>query len=244
MKVRDVMSREVTTVPPETPLRDVARLLSEHRISGVPVVDEAGTCVGVVSEADLLPKELGRPRRPRGLDWLTGGAYDREELRRRAARTAGEAMSSPAITIEADRPVREAANAMVDRRVNRLPVTEHGELSGIVTRADLVRAYLRMDDEIAGTVREEILRHTMWLDPDRLDVHVSEGTVRLGGNVDRRSTSRIIGKLVALVEGVVEVRNGLTWEFDDVDIEPPTLREREPGAASVSARERPAEQHR
>lgn len=237
MRVSDVMTRTLIGVPPEMPLRDVARLLSEHRISGVPVIDE-GACIGVVSEADLLVKQLGRSvSRRLPIEWIIGEHHDPAELRRRAATTAREAMTSPAVTIAEDRPVREAAALMVDRNVNRLPVTRDGRVIGIITRSDLVRGYLRLDAEILRIVREEILRGTMWIDPDGLDITVREGAVYLAGSVDRRSTARIIEKLVGLVDGVSQVISSLGWEFDDTRVGPAGESEPEPGAASVSRRE-------
>jgi CBS domain-containing protein len=245
MKVSDVMTRDPISVTDEMPLREVARILSEHQISGVPVVDDEGGCIGVVSEADLLIKQLGRPMSRRlPIEWIIGERHDPAELRRRAALTAGQAMSSPAVTISPDRPIREAAATMVDRKVNRLPVMDDGRLVGIVTRADLVRSYLRLDEEVLRVVRDEIVRHTMWLDPNALDISVREGVVTIGGSVDRRSTARILEKLIGLVDGVSGVSSTLTWELDDREAQPAGEGEREPGAASVTHREHPQPMHR
>ena len=244
MKVRDVMTREVTTVPPEMRLRDLAHILSERRISGVPVVDRDGAVIGVVSEADLLVKQLSRPvSRRLPLEWILGERHDPDELRRRAATVVEEAMSSPAITIEADRPLREAAALMVDRNVNRLPVIEDGRLVGIVSRADLVHAYLRLDDDIATAVADRVMRETMWLDPGAFEIDVREGVVRIGGSVDRRTTAGIIERLIGITDGVVEVQSALTWEWDDTLVEPAEA-DRERGAASVVARDEPQPIHR
>ena len=245
MKIADVMTRDVLSVAPETPLREVARLLSERRISGVPVVDEAGACVGILSEADLLPKQLSRgPSRRLPLEWILGERTDPEELRRRSATTAAQAMSAPAVTIAPDRPLREAAALDHERGVNRLPVVSEGALVGIVTRADLVRAYLRLDDEIGREVREQVLRKTMWLDPTRFSIEVSDGRVRIGGQVDRRSTARIIERLIGVVDGVTEVASSIGWAFDDSHLDLPLETEREPGAASIAARGTPRPIHR
>ena len=236
MNVADVMTRDVVHVAPQAPLREVAHLLSERRISGVPVVDEAGTCVGVVSEADLLPKQLSRrPSHRLPLEWLLGDGRDPYEQRRRAATSAAQAMSSPAVTIAPDRPLREAASLMVERKVTRLPVVSDGAVVGILTRADLVRAYLGLDEEIRRTVREHILRKTMWLEPTRFTVDVDDGRVRISGHVDRRSTARIITRLIGQVDGVTEVTSGIGWDFDDSHIGPPLETEPEPGAASIAA---------
>jgi CBS domain-containing protein len=238
MKVRDVMTSEVVSVVPAMRLKDLARLLLDRRISGAPVVDEAGDIVGVISETDLLAKEVGRPlSRRTPLDWIFGERPNPSEQRRREATTVEQAMSAPAMTVEADRPLREAAAIMVDRAVNRLPVIEKGRLVGIITRADLVRAYVRRDEEVLRTVRDDVVRRTMWLDPDDLLVKVRDGVVRIAGTVDRRSTATILEKLIRLVEGVDEVSNSLTWGFDDQVPTPASIAEPEPGAASLLARE-------
>jgi CBS domain-containing protein len=232
-------------VSADAPLRDVAALLHEHAISGVPVVDADGAPIGIVSEADLLVKQVGRPVSQRlPIEWFLGAERDPEEARRRAAVTAGQAMSAPAVTIGPDRPLREAAATMVDRKVNRLPVVVDGKLAGIVTRADLVGAYLRQDEEIARAVREDVLRDTMWLDPSKYEVEVREGVVRIAGAVDRRSTAGIIERLIGLTEGVAKVDSQLRWQMDDSTFEPVGESEGEPGAASVTARERPRPIHR
>ena len=151
--VRDVMTRSVVSVPLVAPLKEVARALVEHRISGVPVVDVDGTVLGVVSEADFLVKEQGPDEiHYRRLARLIGTPRtSRTQLEKLEAITAHEAMTSPAVTIGSGRPIREAAALMTSRRVNRLPVVDDGELVGIVSRGDLVRAYVRTDDELAAT---------------------------------------------------------------------------------------------
>jgi hypothetical protein len=206
-------------------------------------VDETGACIGVVSEGDLLAK-VSQPMSRRPLDWIFGERRDPAEARRRAATTAAEAMSSPAVTIDGDRPLRGAAALMVDRDVNRLPVVADGKLVGIVSRADLVRAYLRLDDEILAAVRDDVLRRTMWLDPSDFDVSVRDGAVRVTGQVDRRSTARIIERLIGLVDGVMHVESGIGWDSDDSHLEPTAETESEPGAASLTSRERPQPLHR
>lgn len=244
MKVIDVMTPHPVTATPEMHLRDLARILTDRQISGVPVVDGASV-VGVISEADLLVKELSRPLKRRlALEWLIGERDDPDELRRRAATVVREAMSVPAITISPDRPIREAATIMVDRRVNRLPVVEGGRLVGIVSRADLVKAYLRHDEDVRTAVRERVLRETMWLDPDRFTVDVREGVVHIAGTVDRRSTAGIVERLIGITDGVVELQSELRWEADDTELHPVGSGETEPGAASVTAREHPQPMHR
>ncbi len=216
MRVENVMTRDVVTVRPETPLKEVAALLAERRISGVPVCDPPGHVVGVVSEADILVKEEGFPPGPRrSLAWLFGD--ESADSTKTAARTAGEAMTTPAITVEPIRPTSEVARIMIDRGVNRLPVVLHGELLGIVTRADLVRAFARTDAEIRGEIVEDVLVRSLWIEPDRIAVTVGDGLVKVGGEVERRSEAAILAAYVRRVPGVVDVDvSQLRWRDDDL----------------------------
>lgn len=213
MRVEHLMSRDVVTVSPETPLKEVAKILGDRRISGLPVCDGEGRVVGVVSETDIVRREQGLPpRRSTVLEWLSG----RAETPRRAARTAGEAMTTPAVTIGAGRAVAEAARLMVEREVNRLPVVDRGELVGILTRADLVRAFRRSDEEIEREISEDVLLHTLWIAPARLGIAVDEGEVTLTGKLETRTEAELAAAYVGRVPGVVEVHDELTWQFDDL----------------------------
>lgn len=215
MKVKDVMTREVVAVGSEAPLRDVAALLAEHGISGLPVIDEEGRVLGVVSEADILVKE--RASEPAGgrFGWLLDRDRAMEFDWKLAARTAGEAMSAPAIVIDADRPLARAAALMLDDQVNRLPVLENGRLVGIVTRTDLLRAFVRSDEEIAREIRDEVLVRTLWLSPETVEVGVAGGEVTLRGEVETRTEAELVRAFVQSVPGVVSVDSALAWRVDD-----------------------------
>jgi CBS domain-containing protein len=216
MNVRDLMTTEVLTVSPDTPLKDAAALLAEHGISGLPVCDADGCVLGIVSEGDILFKERG-PREPRGgaLAWLVDGSRFQESAKE-AARTAGEAMTAPALTIAPERPAAAAARLMLDHGVHRLPVVRDGALVGIVTRADLVRAFTRGDAEIALEIREDVLRRALWLEPDALDVSVEGGDVVLTGEIEARSDAEVLTKLVQRIPGVVSVRSNVLYRIDDL----------------------------
>jgi CBS domain-containing protein len=222
LTIRDVMTSAVITVRPETPLKEVARLLIDNGISGVPVIDDRGAVLGVVSEADFLVKEQGALEvRHRRLAVLLGESTEtRHQLGVVAARTAGEAMTSPAITIAARRPIREGAAVMTREHVNRLPVVEDDRLVGIVTRADLVRAYLRSDEELVETIRKDVLLGILWLDPAGFDVTVTNGEAKIRGGAERRSTAEIIEETVRMVPGIVAVDAQISWAIDDRDIKP------------------------
>ncbi|HSW41435.1 MAG TPA: CBS domain-containing protein [Patescibacteria group bacterium] len=220
MKVGEVMTRNVAFVRPETPLKDVAAMMVDRGISGVPVVDANGAVLGVVSEADFVIKERGVVAgRGRLLGRIFGkSSRARAELAKIEATTAGEAMTSPALTVRAGDTLQQAAEQMAGRRVNRLPVVEEGRLVGIVTRADVVRAYLRPDAELERLVREEVLAKTaLSMELDAFAVTVTGGVVRLAGRVDRRSLAETIVEVTHALGGIVGVESSLTWEIDDVD---------------------------
>ena len=211
MRIQDLMTTNVVTVGAATPLKDAAALLAEHRISGVPVVDEDGHVLGVLSEGDILFKETGPPERPSLLERLLAVpsiAFDPKL----EARTAGEAMSAPPVTVGPRRPVTEAATTMIEARVNRLPVVDdERRLIGIVTRADLVRAFIRSDDELEREIREDVLRRAMWIEPGVVGVEVVGGEVRLTGEVETKTDAEILPRLVQRVPGVVGVLSKVRW---------------------------------
>ena len=211
MNVSDLMSTDVVTTTPATPLRDLARTLVDHKISGMPVCDDAGTVVGVVSEGDILFKERGWIERPGGfLGWLLRSP-SKSELEKTRARTAGEAMTSPPVTAAPFESAASAARRMTEIGVNRLPVVAmDGRLVGIVTRADLIRAFVRPDHVIASEIRDEVLRGVLWLTPGLIHVEVRDGEVDLAGELDTEAEADVLEKLVANVPGVVAVRSAVT----------------------------------
>jgi CBS domain-containing protein len=215
MKVEQLMSRDVITVTPQTTLKQVAELLADHRIAGVPVCDADGHLLGVVSEADILWKELGaRPGGGGMLDRVLELAYG--QGKRLAAVTAGEAMTSPATTIGPAASVAWAAELMTNLKINRLPVVENDKLVGIIARADLVRAFTRSDEEIEDEINDDVLLHTLWVDPDTVSLTVVHGMVTISGEVENRSTAELIEAYIRRVPGVVSVHSDLRYRFDDL----------------------------
>lgn len=205
MRVRQLMTQDVLTVDPGMQLRDAARALVDHRVSGVPVVAD-GVVVGVLSEGDIVLKTSGGVDRGGLLTWLFDPTYENDRV---AAQTVGEAMTSPAVTIGPNRPVHEAARTMVERGVNRLPVVENDGLVGIVSRADIVRAFTRTDIELAQEIRDDVLRRTFWAEPGAVTVLVSEGRVTLSGEVETEVDMEMLPLFVSRVPGVVSVTTDL-----------------------------------
>lgn len=203
MKIEALMTKDVLTVAPDVPLKDVAALLSQNRISGAPVCDQDQKLLGVISEADIIRKEQGLAPEVHGVArWFTrlfDGELDKVE-----ARTVREAMTSPALTVRPFDSVAKAARLMVEHRINRLPVAVDGRLVGIVTRADLVRAFHRTDDEIAGQIRDEVFVGALWIGPEELDLTVEDGVVTIRGTVETESDARVVEHLVRSIPGVVD----------------------------------------
>lgn len=217
-RVQDVMTEKVVVVGEDAPFKEIVRLMDEHRVSALPVVDGAERIVGVVSEADLLPKEGEQAEE---------GHHIFEGRRRRVARakaealTAGELMSAPAITIGPRATLAEAARTMSDRRVKRLPVVdEEGRVIGIASRADLLRVFLRPDGEIREEVVRDVIEHALWIDPGSIRVDVREGVVSLEGRIEQRSLIAVLVRLVMSVDGVVGVDERLAFEIDDTQSRP------------------------
>jgi CBS domain-containing protein len=213
MRVEQLMTTDVLTVSPETPLRDVARILTQNRISGLPVCADDGTILGVVSEADIVRKEQGPPETRHHLFQRT--VATRHSGREVASRTAGDVMTAPPVVVAATAPASQAAKLMVERSVNRLPVVTDGTLVGIVTRADLVRAFNRPDRELAREIADDVLLCTMWMDPEEVEVDVEDGEVTLRGSVETHSQAELIEMYVRRIPGVVDVRSRLRWRLDD-----------------------------
>ena len=144
---------------------------------------------------------------------LVPEAVDERHL---AATAASEAMTSPPVTIDVDRSVGEAARLMVEHRVNRLPVLNDGRLVGIVSRADLVRAFTRSDAEILDELRNDVLPNKLWISPEELDLSVIDGRVTASGRVSTRTDADLIEAFAWRLAGVVTVDcSGLRWESDD-----------------------------
>jgi CBS domain-containing protein len=204
MSVGDVMTTRVIAVKRNADFKQIAVVLRQHRVSACPVIDDAGRVVGVVSEADLLYKAADCEL-PAGLIRLRWKLGEESKI---TAVTARELMTSPAVTIQADVPVRVAARVMRDRRLKRLPVVgTGGELVGIVTRTDVLGVYERPDADILAEVRD--VAGEFGISPDDLEASVSSGVVTLSGSVPLQETALEVAARVRHVEGIVAVRDRL-----------------------------------
>jgi CBS-domain-containing membrane protein len=172
-------------------VKGIARWLAAGSVSALPVVDGEDRVVGVVSEADLLRRTRAGENSAR-------------------ARSAAEVMTEPPVTVRPEASVREAARIMLEHRVKRLPVVDDvGRLLGIVSRADLVRLFVRPDEDIRREVREDVIHHDLRIDPATILVGVKDGIVVLQGQLERSSLIAALVRLVEGVDGVIAVENRL-----------------------------------
>ncbi|MGA5710444.1 CBS domain-containing protein [Streptomyces cellulosae] len=197
--VGEVMTRDVVQAHRATPFKEVVRLLDHHRISGLPVVDADDKVLGVLSGSDLVRAQAHRD----------GSAPP-------PALTAGDLMSSPAITVHPEQTVPDAARLMERRGVERLPVVDEADrLIGIATRRDLLRVFLRADDDIRRQVTGDIVVGALELPSDAVLVSVRDGVVTLAGRVERRGQVPELIHAAWRLEGVVGVVNRLGFHIDD-----------------------------
>lgn len=220
LTVGDVMTSDVAVVNPETPFKDVVQVMLQRRVSGVPVVDGAGTIVGIVTEADLLragTDPVDGSEQPRGLfPWRLHPKRLGEIERAAEGLRAADVMTRDPLTMTPETPLREAIRSLVDAGVKRFPVVdEDRRVVGIVSRPDLLRPMLRPDDAIAREIEEDVLLHTMWIDPSSIAITVDRGIVTLEGRVGSRTTKEIMVRSVGRVNGVIRVVDRLTYSIDD-----------------------------
>ena len=226
MQARDIMTRNVVTVGPETPVQSVAALLVEHRISGLPVVDAENRVVGIVSEGDLCRRvELGTERRRgRWLEFLTDKTELALDYVRAHGQTAADVMTTKIVQVAPDTPISEVADLFEARRIKRVPVVDHGTLVGIVSRSNLVQAIAAFrppaapTDASDRTIRMNVLKEYAdrpWGLHSGSNVVVHDGVVHLWGVVDteeERAALRVAAKSVA---GVKAVENHTTLGGSD-----------------------------
>ena len=216
--VGELMTTDIVTAQVNTPFRELAAAMARRGVSALPVLAADGRLAGVVSEADLLPKEAAQedPRATR-LPW-----WRRWRVRDRAAGVmAGDVMAAPAVTIGPGESVVAAARLMDRRKVKRLAVTDpDGRLIGIISRADLVRVFLRPESEIQREIMDDIFTRFLGTDPARVRVTVAEGVVTLAGQVEKKSMIPFALRMSRSVDGVVDVVSELTFGIDDTRLSP------------------------
>jgi CBS domain-containing protein len=211
--VESVMTKDVVTAHESTGFKELVALLTEHEISGIPIVDDNGRPVGVVSESDTLAKEEydgGNTRMP------LLSRERRTQWHKASGLRAVDLMTSPAITVLSSSSITAAARLLAEKKVRRLCVVNlSGTLTGVISRRDIIGTYLREDGQILADIKDHVFREGMWLFPETLTAEVEAGVVTLEGEVRNRTTSQVAAQLTQKVPGVVAVKNKIRFEIDD-----------------------------
>jgi CBS domain-containing protein len=206
--VKDVMSTHVIAVRQNASYKDMAAMLHAQRVSAFPVLDDHNKVIGVVSESDLLTKEALEGTMP----GVSQSMMSQREHEQASAVTAAELMTTPPVTIGPDESIPRAARLMYSRRVKRLPVTsDDGTLIGIVTRADILSVYSRPDADIQREIIQDLIVGMFRCDPARFTVTVADGIVTIEGAPETDLVGRDIIDAARHVEGVVAVRDRLSY---------------------------------
>ncbi len=215
LKVSALMTADVATVREDTPFHEIAGLLAARRVSAVPVVDADNRVLGVVSEADLLPKLEFADEPDAGAGLFERRAH--RQARHKATGTiAKDLMTAPAVTVPQDSTVVAAARLLASSGTKRMPVVDDvGRLVGIASRGDLLKVYLRPDADVRDEIVSDVLRRVLWITPSEVRVHVDGGVVTLDGELELRSLADLLIQLVRAVDGVVDVQQSLTWRLDN-----------------------------
>lgn len=221
MRAHQIMTRSVITIAPEATILEAAKTMLQHHVSGLPVVDAAGTLVGIVSEGDFIRRsEIGTQRkRGRWLKFILGAGATATDYVRENGRRVSEVMTADPITVAEDAPLEEIVKAMETNGVKRLPVMKDGKLTGIVSRANLLQAVAGLareipdptadDDHIRSRVIAAIEKHD-W-SPFGLNIIVRDGIVHLSGVITDEGSRQAAMVAAQNVAGVQKVHDHLCW---------------------------------
>jgi len=214
-EVADVMTVGAVSVQEDTPFKEIVDLIETHEVNALPVVDPLGRVVGIVSSADLMAKiefagddgDRVRPFEARHTRLARDKAH---------ATAAGELMNAPAVTITGNASLPAVARIMESAGLKRLPVVDDlGRLTGMVTRRDLLKVFLRSDEDIRSEILASALNDLVGVEPSQLRVEVADGVVALMGRVERVSIVPSLIRQIERVDGVVDVISELSAAIDD-----------------------------
>jgi CBS domain-containing protein len=222
MKAVDVMTREIISISPDASIMEAVRLMLQHKISGLPVIDTAGKLQGIVTEGDFLRRvETGTERkRSRFVEFLLGPGRLAEEYTQASGRKVGEVMTPDVHTVTEDAPLEQVVHLMERHRVKRLPVVRGDQMVGIVTRKNLMRALASFvlsaqpvaagDAEIRERLLAELRKHA-WAPVGLIDVAVKDGVVKLSGALTDERERQAIRIAAENIPGVKKVEDHLIW---------------------------------
>jgi CBS domain-containing protein len=210
------MTTDVLTISPDSPMKEAARRMLEAGISGLPVTDDGGVLVGIITEADFVATEADRRvKRRAGLLRLI---HHDDEIPSQE-RLVGDVMTTDVKVIGPEADHAEAARLMEREGIKRLPVVQDGRLVGLISRTDMLRAYARADGEVVAEISDHVMREILWIDPRRVTVECSDGNVVLKGQLETRSDVSLLVELTKRLDGVTSVADQLTFEVDNTKLE-------------------------
>jgi len=216
MRVRDLMTTDILTVGPEASLKEAARRMLEGEISGLPVINDDGDLVGIITEADFMATEADRRvTRRAGLLRL----FVRDAEIPSHERLVGDVMTADVKVIGPESDHAEAARLMEKEGIKRIPVVADGQLIGLIARADMLKAYVRSDQEIIDEIQGHVMKDILWIDSRRVEIECVDGNVIVSGHLETRSDASLLIELTRRLDGVTSVSDHLTWEVDNTKLE-------------------------
>jgi len=219
--VKDAMTTQVVAVKLGASFNEMAARLRQSRVSAFPVIDDDGKVIGVVSEADMLARKVLSADHA----GTSTGLLHRGEQEKAEDLTAGDLMTHPAITVSPEDSVEVAARLMYTLQVKRLPVTDpSGRLAGIISRTDVLAVFDRSDEEIRKEVTDDVICREFGAAPRQFAVTVQAGVVTLQGKAETVALGHVIVRKVRHVQGVVAVRDRLSYPDADASVAGPGLR--------------------
>jgi CBS domain-containing protein len=211
VKIADIMTKDVVSVGPRMAFKDVVECLVRSDVSGLPVLDDSGQLVGIVTEADVTSKEAYGGHRRRALAVLADVLSVRPHhwVTKSAGWTAADVMTRDVVVCGPDEAVRVVARRMLDCGVKRMPVVQSGELVGMVSRQDILRTFARPDDAIAADITNALATHPNRPDDCHVRCSVQGGVATLTGDVRYAWDEPVVVSLARDVEGVIDVASNI-----------------------------------
>lgn len=217
MIAKDIMTRAVRVIGPGDDVRTAARIMADSEVSALPVVDESQRVLGIVSEGDLMRRKELRTARRRSwwLELVASPETLADEYTKSHSLRVHDVMSRPAICVSETTPLRDVVATLEQHGIKRVPVLRDGQIVGIVSRADVLRAFAEQDQTSRADTSDHAIRHTflqrlreqVWAPTSGVGVSVQNGVVTLNGVAESEEQRRALGVMAETIPGVSEVRN-------------------------------------